>query len=316
MTPAQPNGSKRNRYYWLRPLLLVSVGLHGLVMLLPMPEKDRAEVPDIEPPVPIQVSELPPRQAPAPISEAANDPVLALTTPQPPPAQPPARLPIAQPPVVQPPVAQPPVVQPPPATTTPAPMPDPVTESQATPVEDPAPVTNPSESGPDNTSDPTPSGPVALTRNSAGLSQKEATDALTEFIENVLPAFPELSVPKFLSGVFLMIYSGEECVPGQSSLDGTTLEGSIAIVVDAQGNVLASRLLEKTGYTEINDWVANIFNPETTGQDRDFIISDLFGWIAEQRETVVEADASTAAYQFKFGVQVLETCTDETVPST
>ena len=80
------------------PLLILSLGLHGLVMLLPLAEKEEIveEVPEL--PEPIQVSELPELDIPAP--ESASAPVFSpAPAPKAPPATPPSA-PVVQPPVV------------------------------------------------------------------------------------------------------------------------------------------------------------------------------------------------------------------------
>ena len=104
---------------FLSPLLIVSAGIHGLAMLLPVPEPEEIVEEEIELPEAIAVSELPEIEVPQPEPEIAPAPVFA-PTPTPAPETPPV---IQQPvpPPTQPSVAIAPQKPPKPPTVEPAP---------------------------------------------------------------------------------------------------------------------------------------------------------------------------------------------------
>ncbi|PZO11760.1 MAG: hypothetical protein DCF25_18795 [Leptolyngbya foveolarum] len=100
----KPKPPLKKAITFVSPLLLVSIGLHGLAMLLPIPEQEKVETEVVELPEPIQVSELPeldvqapesqpvPVFAPAPVPEApavvqpsepAQSPTVVIQQPNP-----------------------------------------------------------------------------------------------------------------------------------------------------------------------------------------------------------------------------------------
>lgn len=277
-----------HRFY---PLLLVSVGLHGLVLLMPLSPKPEPIVEAFKPePEPIQVSVLPKKDPP----EAAFSPPPAPPTPPPPaeviPAQPMSQI-----------AAQPPV-------TTPAPQTAPVPNSGATTPPNAAAAAAAAQTAESTT----PQAFVPPDTDFATTAQQTAS-----FTQNVLTSYtnqlasgdspPELK--NIGKGSFGLNYTGDRCFQNKSSV-----EGSLAVVIDSNLSLVEGEIIVGTGYEIVNQaidtWFSQLADPTSTADSNiEVVDKDLFAWIDEKKKPLFAQDESYEAYIFKTTVNLVNnTC--------
>ncbi len=280
-----------HRFY---PLLLVSVGLHGLVLLMPLSPKPEPIVEAFKPePKPIQVSVLPKKDPP----EAAFSPAPAPPTPPPPaeaiPAQPMPQI-----------AAQPPV-------TTPVPQPAPVPNSMPTTPTDAA-VAAAAAAAAQLAESTTPQAFVPPDADFATTAQQTAG-----FTQNVLANYtnqlasgdspPELK--NIGKGFFGLNYTGDRCFQNKSSV-----EGSLAVVIDSNLSLVEGEIIVGTGYEMVNQAIDTWFSqlagsPSTADSNIEVVDKDLFAWIDEKKKPLFAQGESYEAYIFKTTVNLVNnTC--------
>ncbi len=209
--------NRKKIIHWLSPLLILSLGIHGLVLLVPIPEKsDLVEEPDPELLEPIQVSTLPP------LPEAATD-------------QPPiAILPENSEPVVPEPAQ---TAQPVPAAAQPAPQntpnPQPLPTSTM-PAPATMPITKPSK--------PPPATPQPY--SAAGTTAAEARNAVIAFGSTYG------ALPKNVDTPLALTYPAE-----RRCFDPASLEASMAVAVNNGGGVIGGKVVKNSGSTVVDEWI-------------------------------------------------------------
>ena len=148
--------------FWVRPMLLASLGLHGLVLAIPMQPEKKPEPPKKEPEK-VKITQLPTTTI-TPAPKTAPKPSPAISQIKPSPVAPPPRSqtqPVNQPPIIAPVPQARSIPQPQPQVT---PTPTPTPQSTATPVPQPqstatptAQQSPPTQPQPQATPTPTPS---------------------------------------------------------------------------------------------------------------------------------------------------------------
>lgn len=231
--------------YWLSPLLLLSLGLHGLGMLVPIPETKEVIEREEELPDPIQVSELPvPLPSAEPEPEPIPEPPPEVVTPQKPESEPASQKPI----------------------TIEAPLP-----AQPSPENPPEP---PPEPPPSNTPPgATPPTPTRQARNTTGTTPGEAVGATNDFFSaGGIGDFYELTILDLGSpvGNSTSLFTLNYPVDNDSCFEDLPNEpldvNFIAIVGDFEDissggwrrSVLDGELLQKTGYMPVDDWITEV----------------------------------------------------------
>jgi len=159
--------------FWIRPMLLASLGLHGLLLVIPTTSHEKPKPPTKKEPEKVKITQLPttPKQPASQVSPlAAVKPSSLVAQTKPSPVRPNPI--VAQPNSIRPPVITPPIITPPissisapkpqpvPTTLTPAPT----ASTLATPAPSPSVAASPSTTAPSpsvaaspSTSDPAPS---------------------------------------------------------------------------------------------------------------------------------------------------------------
>lgn len=284
---------------FLSPLLIVSIGLHGLAMLLPVPEREET-VEESDLPESIQVSELP--EVDLPQTASGLEPVIvSASRPKAPPTtqSPVTQPPITQPRTMQPSITQPPVTQPPVVTAQPEP---PRQELQTQPVQ-PQP-TAPDSHTPEHLRKQEPVGkdPVDSEQLPTGSSsikreyypnrkEQKSTELYGEF--TTLLGSGEPDDPSNINNIAylkdgtltLTLSAGDNCFPEAQPVDDDSvmLKTSFAAIVrddGAGGTVDSVALTTDTGYDEANDAVAQLFL-EIPGRG-DAAYEQVDSWLREQ----------------------------------
>ncbi|MEL6489780.1 MAG: hypothetical protein AAFQ95_07435 [Cyanobacteria bacterium J06621_3] len=244
--PRWPEPPRVNIWRWLSPLLLVSLGLHGVSLLIPINEKREAiEREEIEEEaISIQVADLPPG--------ALKPEPLPTEAPLPPPVeQPPPPAPIEQPPVEQ----------------LPLPAPAQPVFTQEPPLLDPNPP-GPTPATPSSPGPPTQQARVAPKSGSEGTAFAAAfrpADPATGGVDGfaIMNGFTPVDVALFrkLTDVLTVQFEPNEndniCLsdPPPDPLVASFLatvaeENGIVQINDAQ-------ILGRTGYDVVDDWIAD-----------------------------------------------------------
>ena len=266
--------SRKKIIHWLSPLLLLSLGLHGLAMLIPIPEEaETVEEPELELPEPIQVSTLPPRP------EAAPEPLPSEPLPDPEPAIPePVQVP-------QPVLAPQPSPQSQPS---PQPSPDPVSPSPAL-----VPSSQPSQ--------PSPAAPQPTA--TTGTTTQEARDAGIQF------AIAYGVVPKEIDAPLVLTYPAE----GRCYDQGNTVEADMAVAINNGGGVVGGEVVKNSIYPDVNTWIEDtlLFEvPDYVFADLpDAQGTTLADWLYEayfkpEGRFIVPAGDDQAAYTFPVTVNI------------
>ena len=269
-TESKPKTPIRKALAFLSPLLIVSIGLHGLAMLLPVPEREEI-VEEAELPESIQVSELP--EIDLPQTAQGLESVGA-------PAVKPEASPITQPPVTQPPITQPPITQPAEIAAQPEPTEPRSPQPRVQPESQP---TAPDLHAPEHLRKQEPVGkdPLEAEQLPAGSSsikreyypnrkEQKSLELYGEFA--ALLGSGELDDPSNIGniaylrdGTLTLTLSAEDnCFPEAQPVDDDSvmLETSFAAIVrddGAGGTVDSVALTTDTGYDEANDAVTQLF---------------------------------------------------------
>lgn len=263
--------------HWLSPLLLVSLGLHGLVMLIPLPGKDEPiKKTEVDLPAPMSVTELPKGAKPAP--EDGFIPTLAPNTITP---LEPSSKPVTQPtPVVTP-------APTPPSASTPAPRP--------TPASTPAPTSNTSTSTPASTPTPPLVTPIAGQPYSVqGTTPTEGRDASLAFLtRNNLLASKAIRKPLSLS------YPAA----GKCFKETTSPKAVVDFVINKSGAILDAEVTRKTGYSDIDQW---LYDAVVDSEDTEDIISNISTiYSGETGEALSpKGEATEAAFEFEVDIAI------------
>ncbi|MGB3294542.1 MAG: hypothetical protein WBB01_16275 [Phormidesmis sp.] len=275
-----------HRFY---PLLLVSLGLHGLALLIPLTPQPETIVEEFKPePEPIQVSVLPKNPpettfspAPAPNPKPPTE-VSAQPTPQ-----------IAAQPPVATPAPQPALPIPNSTATTP-------TDATAATATEPAENTTPQAFVPPDTD-------FATTAQATASFTQDILTAYTNQLANGDISPPELK--NIGKGSFGLNYTGDRCFPDKSSV-----EGSLAVVIDDSPSLLEGEITVGTGYETVNQaidvWFSQLADPTATQDSNiEVVEQDLFEWIYEKKQPWFAQGESYEAYMFKTTVNLVNnTC--------
>lgn len=295
----------------LSPLLIVSIGIHGLALLLPIPEK--VEIVEKEPdlPEPIQVSELPEIEIPQEISqlEPATAPVVT------PAIRPETPAPVEQ---IKPQLPQPPPLQPtassPPALDPPAPDPIeqlPSREDTPTPEAtqaEPAPQSSrpTSQNPPANTA--TPSRNIEKDRSPA--SRQEILDQLNSIVQ--IDEFNAIEQKQIKAPLFISFPSDDICLEDNP----TTIRSSAVVVFeDDQGTtaLIDGAILDPTSYKLVGKWLdKTIFSSNQVDPNEPETIKipstpdfDPVQWVlANYDKPLFDAGEAQKAFTFVIEVQV------------
>lgn len=268
--------------YWLSPLLLVSIGLHGLALVIPIADKqDVVEEPEPELPEPIRVSDLP-KVAPEP---APDPPILSEPTDTPP----------APPPPVA--IAPPPPVGQPPSAPDPTPPPNPKPKSDPDIDPDPAP--------PDNSSHNAGNQVVRQEYDATGTTEGERAIAGFSFAGTYGKA-------EEIGSVLTLNYPA-----AGSCFEAPPQVAVIALVIDKSGNIIHDEFLKKTGYPVIDNWLSDFMGFEPLPDDAfnglGVSAGGMSDWINETRDRgenndrpLVPADVEAAPYAVEIAVNITD----------
>lgn len=289
-------GDQKKLIHRFYPLLIVSLGLHGLALLIPLaPKPEPIVVEEFEPELkPITVSELPKTALPE-----ADSPVLpsqpALPTPPlPPPIPPPAEVPQPAPQTaVQPSVAIPSAIPADPLT------PDP--DATVAPLADP---------GDDQSAENTT--PQTFVPPDTGRGARTAT--FDSFRRDVLTFYPDpngepIGLKDIRQGSFGLNYTGDRCFQGNASV-----EGGLAVVIDKNFSLLEGQIFISTGYEVVDEaidiWFSQLANPSSIADSNIEIANqDLSAWINDKQGPLFTQGEDYAAFSFETTVNLVNnTC--------
>ena len=295
MTPAKPNWQKILQ--WFSPLLLVSLGLHGIAMVIPVPDKEEiVEEPDVELPEPISVTELPPGIEPEP--EPEPEPVFVPAPP------PPA---VIAPPPPEPPPEPPPVVQPPAVVELP-PEPELPPELEPEPETIPEPETN-FEPEPEVNSSSKPTKPPTMPQAYTPGDGRAERDLRTQF-------FTIYGVPESIEMPLTLNYPAD----GKCYENETPLTVQVLVSIDKYGNVSADTedndiivIAKTSGYADIDQWITDqsIFGlpPEAFASMEGSDNVDIVDWLrnaysSQTSDPFVPQDQEQAPFAFTANVTI------------
>jgi hypothetical protein len=291
MTSVSTQQSKIMR--WLSPLLLVSLGLHGLGLLVPIPRK--AEV--LNEPEELALESIPVSILPAePLPDALVVEPVPPSVPIQPELVPPEIYPITVP-----------------AVPLPAPeLEDPLVQSQPSPTLDPEEVTQPSEleptetiesNKPDKTSSLTPQElrPVG-TQSEYLASYQEFQDLITD-LGNKVVADP------INREVYELDYLQSSCFP-----DVEKVNGSVGVIFDSTSRLYAAKIISSTRIDVVDAALEEWFNALKEGEDRTTQIEAVFNptlyeWTDEYgQQPVATEENGYKAYTFKIDINLSDNC--------
>mgnify|MGYP001791686337 CR=1 FL=1 len=250
---------------WLSPVLLVSLALHGVSLLVPIPQTPEViEEPEPEVLEPIQISTLP-----VDLDDLEPEPLSASPPPEPAPVTPPPEPLPAQPPIELPPEPEL-LLEPEPPAESEAPIEQETPPEQDTPAEEETPV----EQDPPAEQDPPPAGDydpdVAGNRD---LSGYQAFVELTSRYDSELVATP------LNNDTLSLQYTGSRCYQ-----DLDTLSGAIGVVMENTQALLAGQITGKTGSKTMDASIDRWFQEQignTPGEPSELQIAgdSLYGWL-------------------------------------
>ncbi len=301
MIPAKPNWKKLT--HWLSPLLVLSLGLHGLMLLVPVPKKAEImeEPPETELLEPIQVSTLPKLS----LSEATSEPT-AIAPSGGAPSEP-QRLLESVPPAPLPASAAP---RPSPQAATPAPSSAPRPPSDQT--------ADPGAADPGNPADGTPSDrpqktdPIPQAYNEEGTSPGEASAE----ISNILDLYQTDETPvslKFVKHDLPLAFPSDDfCFK-----DYLEPPASVVVIVENTQSGLEAvdgNLTQRTGYAAIDKWINKSVFPTSQVDPNanevkipDVADVDILEWIINNIDgPVLESGEQLKAYTFGVKVTLVE----------
>ena len=308
MTSAKPKWKKA--IAWVSPLLVVSIALHGVAMLLPIPEKVETVEKEPELREPIQISELPELEIPEPEPAPVFVPAPALVEPpqpsQPQPSQP-------QPLTPQPAPPQPVQPEPQPAPIEPQPQPPDPTPPEDNSPPPATPADNSSQTAPQTGR--TPSGPPPNTarniaRDRAAATPQEITDELDAIVK--IDDFNAIPSKQIKAPLNLAFPSDGLCLEG----DPTEIGSAGVVVFEDNGGtpeLITGAILDKTSYKVIGKWLdKTIFlsdqvdpndpNPVEVPLTPDF---DAVQWVSNNYDKpIFEPDETEKAFTFRIAVNI------------
>lgn len=272
--------SWRKFTHWLSPLLAVSLGLHGLVMLIPLPDRDEpVEVSDADLPEPIPVTELPQSAELLPKNADMPMPMPDIIAPS---------APLAEP-AVQPPPA---IVAPVP---TPTPTPKPTSTFTPTPTPGPAPTPTPGPTPtPTPTSGPTPTPIAGQPYSAQGTTSKDRQNASLAFaIRNNSLIAQNIRTPLSLS------YPAA----GRCFKETTSPTAVVAFVINRFSDILDAAVIRKTGYKGIDDW---LYDAVSDPDDPTGVMSAVRTSYSGETGKALgpEGDATQAAFEFEVAIAI------------
>lgn len=285
----------RKALAFLSPLLIVSAGLHGLAMLLPVPEREEIVEEDPELPESIQVSELPEIELPEPEPEPVFVPVPEPEAPpivqQPAPA-------VQQPVVVQP----QPVVQPPqPVESQPA-TPDPI---------EPDPIEPDQNGKPDPVGKEPVSEPTSFVRNfnsGARTNTKYLEQFTTALSEGIYSDGVAISYDLIKDGTLtLRLPAADNCFAEAEPVDASSvkLPTSLGVIIGndgATGFLQYITIAGSTGYNEADDAISD------AGLNNDLFAQEVESWVratvGKEGAFLFEEGTNSLAYLI-FSVEVI-----------
>ncbi|WP_121968646.1 hypothetical protein [Leptolyngbya sp. BC1307] len=302
MLPAKPQWQKL--IHWVSPLLVLSLGLHGLALLIPIPKKPevREEPPETELLEPIRVSALPKPSLPESTGAESTGAESAA---------------IAPPGLTQ----SPPAAAPPEPERSPEPAPRPSPSSVPAPA--PAlPVAPPAgdlgeadgvenvENADSSTGKPTKPDLVPQPYSDVGTTTGEAAAVLSELLSFNPTATGDPAPLKFIKHPLPLAFPAEDyCFKNYPEPPASV----VVIVEKAQTGpkVVDGGITQKTGYETIDKWVdKGVFptnqidpNANTDVEIPDVADVDILEWMAGNiNGPLFESDELTVAYTF--GVKV------------
>lgn len=274
---------------WLSPLLLVSLGLHGLGLLMPVPRE--AEVPeDVEDLTleSIQVSILP--------AEPLSD--IALDIPAGP-ASPPA---VVQPPVIEPAILEP-ALEPP---VQPEPLLEPSPVSQPEPQLEPQQSTAPTSSEPlgsDKLTKPSSSTPQNFDPANADASNPSIYTAFAKTIQEV----DDTLVVGNIREAYELDYLGDLCFRDKESVTGV-----VGVILNNTPQVQVGETIAGTGFAATNaaidGWFASLKDggEGDTAEVESAFGESLYDWIYNQKNRVWFVENNNyEAYYLKVNINLV-----------
>lgn len=300
MLPAQPQWQKL--IHWVSPLLALSLGLHGLALLIPIPKEPevREEPPEPELLEPIRVSALPKTSS----SESAGADSTGADSAA---------------------IASPGLAQAPPAAPPPDPERSPEPATRSAPVQDSAPASPAAPPGGDSSGtegagdeEDTDSSTGKLGKdelelqsyNSLGTTDGEASVALSEFLDFNPTAAGDPPPLKFIKYPLPLAFPAEDyCFENYPEPPANL----VVVVENAQTGpeVIDGGITQKTGYATIDKWVdKSVFPTDQVDPNADTDVEipgvaevDILEWMTGNiNGPMFAADELTVAYTF--GVKV------------
>ena len=302
MLPAKPQWQKL--IHWVSPLLVLSLGLHGLVLLIPVPKEPelREEPPEPELLEPIRVSALPKPSLPESTgAESIGAGSAAIASPEltqsPPAAAPPE------------PERSPEPVPRPSSSSAPAPAPAPPVAPPAGDSADAGGAGNAGETA-SSTGRPTKPDLLPQSYSNVGTTSGEASAALSELLRTYTTAADDPAPLKFIKHSLPLAFPAEDyCFKDYSEPPANV----VVIVENAQTGpeVIDGGITQKTGYATIDKWVdKSVFptdqvdpNANTDVEIPEVAAVNILEWMAGNLNgPMFETDEVTVAYTF--GVKV------------
>lgn len=313
----------RKLFLKLSPVLIISLGLHGLALFIPVPDESPSADPETDLPAPIPVTDLPITdlpivdKPPAPLPETTFAPTVV---PEPPVPQPPAQVPVPEQAPEQPPEPAP-IIQPPPQVIVVEPDP-PEPTPQPTPAPEPTPTP---QSTPAPTPEPTPE-PVVQVRRSRGTSpadidqkRNESTQNLSNLTAANPGAFKQVKAPLTLN-----FPADGYCIKTDTEEDVSAVETFVAIVIekDASGDLyfIDGSVIDTADYDVIDAWVdrtvfppdeldPNVAKPLKIPETTDL---DIFQWVQNSYgEALFEENETVATFGISTTVALVNNCSSQ-----
>ena len=278
---------------WLSPLFLVSLGLHGLGLFMPVPKA--AEVPE-------EVEELTLESIPVSILPAEPLPSTAPTIPAKPLPNTAPTVPaeLASPPVVEPAILEPTLDPSTQLEPQPTPSSEPQTEQGSTP-----PPSEPLESAKPEKQAP----PISQTFDpvDADASPSAYLAAFTAFTDTVKEIDDTIVIGYLRKESYELDYLGDLCFPDKESV-----AGAVGVVLNSTPQVQVGKIITGTGFTAtneaVNEWFADLESggEGNTAEIEGTFDQPLYEWISDQKNGVLFVENKNyAAYQFGIVVNLI-----------
>ncbi|MEL6777972.1 MAG: hypothetical protein AAFO06_12010 [Cyanobacteria bacterium J06597_16] len=278
---------KKNWRQWMPQLALcVSLGIHGMSGMMPVPESPSLpEIPETELPDPVAVVPLPIQERPA------------LPVPPQAPVEP-SQAPIEQI-APQPPPVFSETVEPNPIELNPI-EPDPIQPEFVEPEFVEPNTVEPNSIEPDPTDEPVPQVFDATNTDPTDISGYAAfSETLQTLSDNIIPN-------TIRSVTYDLNYLGDLCFTGESRLSAT-----LAVAIDSSPMLTTGKIITSTGYGEINQAIERWFAQLQSGQvgDTDELASaggvTLYDWIKQEEGDWFLNNEAYEAYFFNITVTLI-----------